>query len=219
MKICTRCNLKKIKSEFAKRTRNKDGLSCWCKNCVSDHGKIKYLENQEKRKEKTRQWRLNNPEKAKEYKLKYNIEKSGDNKIRDKAYKIKHKDRIREYNKIRFKEKRLTDIEFKIKSALRSRTSKAIKSKNGTKSYKTMDLIGCSILKLKEHLESQFVDGMSWDNYSHQGWNIDHIKPCASFDLTDVEEQKKCFHYTNLQPLWAVDNYKKGKKLNYGDTK
>jgi hypothetical protein len=64
--------------------------------------------------------------------------------------------------------------------------------------------------QLRQHLEAQFTDGMSWDNYGRDGWHIDHIRPCASFDLTDPEQQRQCFHYTNLQPLWAADNIRKG---------
>ena len=69
------------------------------------------------------------------------------------------------------------------------------------------------MLDLKLHLENQFVDGMNWNNYGKNGWHIDHIKPCASFDLTDPKQQKICFHYTNLQPLWAIDNLIKHSKL------
>jgi len=72
-----------------------------------------------------------------------------------------------------------------------------------------MKLVGCSIDQLKQHIEKQFKKGMSWDNWGIYGWHIDHIKPCASFDLTKESEQKKCFHYTNLQPLWAKENLKK----------
>lgn len=73
-----------------------------------------------------------------------------------------------------------------------------------------MELIGCSIEQLLEHLESQFQDGMTWDNYGE--WHIDHIKPCAMFDFTKEEDQRECFHYTNLQPLWAEDNLRKSDK-------
>tara|TARA_R110000751_G_scaffold131998_3_gene234420 strand:- start:438 stop:656 length:219 start_codon:yes stop_codon:yes gene_type:complete len=68
------------------------------------------------------------------------------------------------------------------------------------------------------HLEDQFQDGMSWENYGRpngdylEGWHIDHIKPCALFNLEDASQQKECFHYTNLQPLWAEDNLSKGDK-------
>ena len=81
------------------------------------------------------------------------------------------------------------------------------------------ELVGCSMDQLKEHLERQFTEGMTWDNYGFYGWHIDHIIPCVSFDLTDIEQQKKCFHYTNLQPLWAKDNLSKGSRVVQGDVK
>jgi hypothetical protein len=81
------------------------------------------------------------------------------------------------------------------------------------KYFKYNEVIGCSPEKLVLYLESKWTEGMSWDNYGVHGWHIDHIKPCASFDLSIKEEQQKCFHYTNLQPLWAMDNYKKHDKI------
>ncbi len=74
-----------------------------------------------------------------------------------------------------------------------------------------MDLIGCSIEHLKNHLEVQFDDGMSWANYGL--WHVDHILPCALFDLSKEEEQKLCFCFENLQPLWKFDNWSKGAKV------
>lgn len=89
---------------------------------------------------------------------------------------------------------------------LRNRLNKALK---GTvKSSNTLSLLGCEVEFLKQHLEKQFKEKMSWENYGE--WHIDHIKPCAAFDLTVVEEQQKCFHYTNLQPLWESENSSKG---------
>lgn len=70
------------------------------------------------------------------------------------------------------------------------------------------ELIGCSIEQLCAHLQSRFQDGMTWDN--RRLWHIDHIRPCASFDLNDPEQQRACFHYSNLQPLWRFDNQSKG---------
>jgi hypothetical protein len=78
------------------------------------------------------------------------------------------------------------------------------------KSKRTIELLGCSIEEVWNHLESKFKSGMTKEN--HGLWHIDHIKPCASFDLTDPEQQAICFHYTNLQPLWAVDNRRKGSR-------
>ena len=95
----------------------------------------------------------------------------------------------------------------KLKASLRSRLYNFVKGKNKKSSF---EYVGCSIDKLKKHLSSQFTEGMSWENYGE--WHIDHIRPCASFDLTKEEEKYKCFNYSNLQPLWAKDNLKKGAK-------
>lgn len=78
-----------------------------------------------------------------------------------------------------------------------------------------IDLIGCTIEELKAQFESQFTEGMTWERFMSGEIHIDHIKPCASFDLTKVSEQKKCFHHTNLQPLWAKDNLRKHAKLDF----
>lgn len=95
-------------------------------------------------------------------------------------------------------------------SSMRARLWLALKGKNKTST--TLDLIGCDTEELRRHLESQFTKGMNWNNYGINGWHVDHIEPCASFDLTDEDQQKKCFHYTNLQPLWAKDNLRKSNK-------
>ena len=97
----------------------------------------------------------------------------------------------------------------KVKLHLRGRIWEVLK--RNTKSATTMELTGCSTKELKQQLEKQFQVGMTWQNYGQ--WHIDHIKPCASFDLSKPGEQKKCFHYTNLQPLWARDNLSKGVKI------
>ena len=92
---------------------------------------------------------------------------------------------------------------------LRSRLSKAISSNN--KSSNTMVLLGIANIEfLWKHLEKTFKKGMTRENYGK--WHIDHIRPCANFDLSDSDQQKQCFHYTNLQPLWALDNLLKSNK-------
>ena len=91
---------------------------------------------------------------------------------------------------------------------LRKRMWDALHCASAVKMDSTRALVGCSPAELKSHLEKQFRSGMAWDNYGQ--WHIDHIKPCAAFDLTDIAQQKSCFHYSNLQPLWAADNMRKG---------
>lgn len=100
---------------------------------------------------------------------------------------------------------------YKIESSLRGRISQALRKVR--KSDSTMKLVGCTLQELKEHLEKQFKPGMTWENHNFRGWHIDHIIPCSLFDLSKPKEQKKCFHYTNLQPLWWLDNIKKGNKI------
>lgn len=106
------------------------------------------------------------------------------------------------------RERRVTDPEFAAMKRIRARIGTAMKRGNAVKFGRTHQLLGCTIPELKDHLESLFVLGMTWDNRSL--WHIDHIRPVASFDLLDPNQQKACFHYTNLQPLWKADNLAKG---------
>lgn len=103
------------------------------------------------------------------------------------------------------------DPSFKIEKNLRCRLYHAFKKQKTDKYCRTKQLTGCELPFLKEYLEAKFTQGMLWENYGD--WHIDHIKPCCSFNLKEEEEQKKCFHYTNLQPLWAKDNLSKGSKV------
>jgi hypothetical protein len=147
-------------------------------------------------------WYEKNKEKRKIY---YLLNK---NKIfkRTKLWSEKNRDKINKRINNRIK----TDYTFKLKKNLRNRVNLAIRGLN--KSKTTMKLLGCSIEFLKQHIEKQFKPGMSWDK--RHLFHIDHIRPCASFDLSKPEEQEKCFHYTNLQPLWAKDNLSKGAKYD-----
>lgn len=108
------------------------------------------------------------------------------------------------------KERIKIDVEFKIMKMLRTRFYQAIKNKKKYKS--SIKLVGCSLTELKEHIEKQFKVEMNWNNYG-KIWEIDHIKPCSKFDLTKLEEQQKCFHYTNLQPLLVSENRSKKDKF------
>jgi hypothetical protein len=107
-----------------------------------------------------------------------------------------------------------SDVGFKMEKVLRTSLLQALRLHgNGQKTNSVLDLIGCTTEELVTHLEAQFKDGMSWENHAIDGWHIDHKLPCASFDLSDPEQQKACFHYTNLQPLWAAENQSKGTKV------
>jgi len=101
---------------------------------------------------------------------------------------------------------------FRLGSTLRVRVRRAVKAQAGQKAFKTIQLIGCNIESLRQHLESMFKRGMSWTNYG-RSWHIDHIIPCAAFDLTDPRQQRQCFHFTNLRPLSAKANIRKSAKI------
>jgi hypothetical protein len=128
-----------------------------------------------------------------------------------KKYKLQNPEKSKE-EKRRYKKNRMKrDVTFKILHRLRTRILLVLHGKK--KAESSMNLLGCTAEDFKNHLEAQFKDDMSWENYGIKGWHIDHIKPCASFDLSIIEEQKECFHYTNLQPLWWHENLAKSDKI------
>ena len=118
----------------------------------------------------------------------------------DKTRKFRNKKRYEMY---------YSNTLFKIINNMRTRLRIFMKSKNIKKNNKTIVILGAGPEMIKEHIEKQFKDGMSWENYGYYGWHIDHIRPISSFDLSDPAQVKECFHYSNLQPLWAIDNLKK----------
>ena len=174
-----------------------------------DKEKIKQwrLDNKEKIKEYSKQYRLDNKEKIKQYKKQYHLDNQEKKKQYDKQWNLNNKDYHNKYQRHRLK----TDPIFKITKYQRIRMRAVLKGESKCKS--TIELLGCSAEECWNHLEQQFKPGMTRDNYGL--WHVDHITPCASFDISDPEQQKICFHYTNLQPLWAEDNFKKGAKLDY----
>lgn len=103
------------------------------------------------------------------------------------------------------------DINIILRIRVRTRLLKALRKSNTIKDTSIVTLVGCNLFELKSHLESKFVEGMSWGN--RKGWHIDHIIPLSAFDLSDPEQLRKACHYTNLQPLWAKDNIIKSNKL------
>jgi len=125
-----------------------------------------------------------------------------------KRYNAAHPDRRRKTHRTYIADRKLNDLNFKLACAIRSRLGTALK--DDAKSGSAVKDLGCTIPELKAHLESKFQVGMTWDNWSKDGWHIDHIKPLASFNLEDREQFLEAVNYTNLQPLWATDNIQKG---------
>ena len=110
------------------------------------------------------------------------------------------------------RERSRSDPAFAMRLRLRARLVGAIRRHMTGRSVTGVikEMLGCSLPELARYLESKFLPGMSWDN--REQWHVDHIKPLCVFDLTDPEQQAVAFHYSNLQPLWAVDNMRKGRR-------
>jgi hypothetical protein len=148
-----------------------------------------------------RSYRLKNKERIRAQRREYYLRNRERLLSRARHYSKSHPEVRRARRKIR-----ALDPTFRMVVSFRARLYKAVKRKT-TGSF---ELLGCSAEALKIHLESLFSPGMSWENYGD--WHIDHRRPCASFDLSDPEQQKACFHFSNLQPLWKEDNLRKGAK-------
>ena len=184
--ICKNCNQEKLDTEFYWNS-SKSRFETTCKTCMKDRRKRRYKQDASKEKQQHYKYVEQNRESVNAYK---------------KQWARDHKSQRTEYARKKYQ----TDIVWRIKSCLRSRITAAVSKKHGD----TMNLVGCDIQSLCNHLESLFEEGMNWDNYGD--WHIDHIKPCAAFDLSQPDQQKKCFHYSNLQPLWAEDNLRKASR-------
>jgi hypothetical protein len=134
-------------------------------------------------------------------------------KTYSKNYRINNKEKIKQaqktYQNEYQKNRKKIDPLFKLRHTLSNRIQIALKNKKIIKSQSTLNMIGCDLKTIKSHLEKQFTKGMNWGNQG--AWHIDHIIPCA---LAKTEEELiKLFHYTNLQPLWAMDNWIKSDKI------
>tara|TARA_B110000503_G_scaffold28839_1_gene46175 strand:+ start:195 stop:884 length:690 start_codon:yes stop_codon:yes gene_type:complete len=221
MKNCTKCKVKKELNNFSKDKQKKDYLNSSCKSCEKEYYKAN--------KERLKQYREANKERIEEYSKQYTKEyyklnkgkvnerakeyyKANKEKIKDKKkkyYKANKEKIIENANKYVMKRKKSFPL-FKLKCNLRCRTWSAFKNKGYNKKTKTQEMLGVDWEVCKAHIERQFTKGMSWVN--HGDWHIDHIIPLSSANTE--EELKKLCHYSNLQPLWAVDNIVKSNVIN-----
>ena len=183
MKYCYTCLRTLDKSSFSKHKISKDGLNTICKECKN---------------EVTRKYNKDNITDITEKKI---------------VYRKNNWDYILGRQKKYTKKRKNEDPIYKLSLNIRVRVKTYFKCKGISHklSKSTQEMIGCSPQELREHIENKFVDGMSWDNYGTYGWHLDHIIPLASANTK--EEIIKLNHYTNLQPLWALDNLKKGARI------
>lgn len=208
-KICSTCKKEIPLSSFHKYGNSPDGHTHRCKECVSRKKevpidtkicttckKIKILDEFNDRK---------NGKFGKSSICKICINK------KLKIYREKNNQKINEIRKLWRNNKRKNDVIFKLICNVRCRLYGFLKMRKMKKNNTTFNIVGCTPLFLKKYLENQFTDGMSWDNYGFYGWHIDHKIPLYSGNNED-EIYKLCY-YTNLQPLWGDENFKKGKNL------
>jgi hypothetical protein len=185
---CLFCGL-----SFEDRTKNKNRTCCGSKDCLKKKSQ-KYRQNQpaERRQRLAKEFRARNPD----YLTKW---------------REANKDRDRELNRRSAAKRYKENINYRLSSILRHRLYQALKGEAKIGSH--IEFLGCSIEDFKVYIESLFEGTMSWDNYGLHGWHIDHKMPMASFNLSVLDQLKKACHYTNLQPMLAKDNWKKGDKL------
>lgn len=239
VKKCNKCEKVKDITHFGKRALNNDGYHNQCKICVNSSVMVRRLKNPDefraKRREKydplklkafyeknvdmlkdrRRKYFEKNREivrkKSREYYYKNKPSDERKEKIRiyQKSYRIANRDRINQNRQDRLK----SDDMFYLKEAIRSRIKNFIKKGGFKKNFFTRDVLGIEYEGLKKYIERQFLPKMTWNNHGigDGKWQIDHIIPLSSAKTPD--ELIILFHYKNLQPLWSIDNIKKGKKI------
>lgn len=226
--LCSKCKVPKDRSDFNKDKYQKNGLKSACRECTkgmykkwssSEVGQLyrkeydsqRYWENLPREKKRMKKWRDAN----REYCIEQTREWRKNNPDKVKAtQKHRYDDPVRRNARNAwYRKKRREDMNYRIAGSLRSRLRAATYAQLKGKSPKkgsAIENLGCSMEEFLLHLSSQFQLGMSWDNYGE--WHIDHVLPLSGFDLSAPEQVKKVCHYTNLQPLWAEDNVRKGCK-------
>lgn len=159
-----------------------------------------------------RKWRARHPKEKAQRILLSKEEKQQKRRDYARGYRNQNRDKINAIRTKSFHKRKAENPAIKIVHSVRVRMNDALRGKY--KSDTTLKLIGCSPRELVSHLESKFTEGMNWKNHGHGSckWVIDHIIPCASFDLSDPEQQRKCFHYSNLAPVWFIANCEKSSR-------
>lgn len=218
-KICSKCGQEKDLSLFNNDKSKADGKYPSCSGCkkVADKeyrtknlekkrskDRDYYQENSEAIKKRANDWYKENKERHIERMRQYYKENYKQIKETQKKWDDLNRDKIREYFRLKYE----NDINHRLKVLLNGRLRQCVK----TKGKHSFEYLACSIEYFKSWIEHQFNDQMSWDNISEY-WHLDHVIPCASFDLTKEEEIHKCYNWSNIRPLNKVENLSKGAKV------
>ena len=181
----------KISDEERREVKRKRNAEYYCKNA----DKVRKQEAEYKRK---------NADKIRKREAEYRRKNADKIRKRNTEYRRKNPEKIRKWS-AEYRKK----PEVKIVKAQRLRLKRIVKST----SVRRNEMTGCTPLQLRQHIESQFAKGMTWQNRGR--WHIDHIMPCSAFDLTNREQVKICFNWQNLRPIWANQNRSKGNKITH----
>jgi len=223
IKKCTKCQVEKELVEFSPHPSTKDGRQTHCRSCKREWASV----NKDKIRNTHKKWNENNKENLKIYNKKYyeqNKERAKSNKQRyykdnkeklleyNKKYYQENKEHYAEYIKTYQNERYHSDPDFKLSCLVRQFCCRVTNAVKEDKELQSLEYLGCSIAEFKAHIESQWQEGMTWENHSKDGWHIDHIKPLDWF-IKNSDDPWQANHYLNLQPLWAEENHSKHNKF------
>lgn len=210
---CKRCQRNATSARYRQRHKAR----------IQEQSQDYYRRNKDQILARNEAWRDKNPDYGKQHGKKYRTENAELVKQQWKTYYATHMEEIlsraQEYHKQNAPRRRELDrarlrdnLQYRLAQTLRTRTRAALVAQSARKVGSAVEELGCTPSELIQHLESQFADGMSWSNYGlgRESWSIDHIRPLSSFDLSNEEQFKQAAHYTNLQPLWHIENIRKG---------
>jgi len=216
MKRCSKCKIEKPFNEFNKNSNKRDGCSHYCKECK----KLRRQALEHKEKMKSYRQTLEHKEKMKLLRQTIKYKESKKSRRNQEGYREDHREYMRkrsqldirkEYMRKYQKNRRNTDLVFKLNKRLANAIYLSLKGNKNGRHWE--ELVEYTLGDLMKHLESKFLFEMTWENYGQ--WHIDHIRPISSFKFTSYNdlEFKQCWSLSNLQPLWAIDNIRKSNKL------
>lgn len=207
MKKCIRCGLKLSLDNFVKNKNKPDGHHVVCKPCTKIYKANYYKENKEKILRQFKERYAENPEKYRELERCRRNEDPELYKKRALGYQKANKDKVNTRHRRWESEQRKSNEQYKMRAFIRQNLNNALK--RDSVNCIAVQHLGCSISFYKDYLSKQFKGDMSWENRGVV-WSVDHISPLSAFDLTDSGQLEKACHYTNTQPLYIVENNKKG---------
>lgn len=209
-KVCPTCHENQSIDAFHLCRNRPDGHKSECKACVKKKSRARYLRRRDHINAVNKRYREQNHERCERVRLAYEARPE---------VNCRRNDLKRARRKSKPEKTYPLSLNRCIRGAISGRIWAAMRGI--TKTSRTLELLGCSIEEFKAHLEAQFESGMTWQNHGAYRvggppkWHIDHIVPCAAFNLTDPENQRKCFHWTNCRPLWADQNHRKCDKIEF----